>query len=68
MNRVLAVLILVIVIAVGAIAFLKIMTPINSSLLYGLGDFLRFGLFVLTLFLIINFIMNPLIKMLKVDN
>ena len=68
MNRILEVLILFMVIALGAIAFLKIMTPIDSSLLYGVGDFLRFGLFVMTLFLIITFIMKPLFKMLKVDN
>jgi hypothetical protein len=68
MNRILEVLILFMVIALGVIAFMKIMTPIDSSLLYGVGDFLRFGLFVMTLFLIITFIMKPLFKMLKVDN
>ena len=65
MNRILEILILIIVIALGAIVFF--MTPIESSLLYGVGDFLRFGLFVMTLYLIMTFIINPLFKMLKVD-
>ena len=43
MNRILEILILIIVIALGAIVFFEIMTPIESSLLYGVGDFLRFG-------------------------
>lgn len=67
MNRILEILILIIVIALGAIVFFEIMTPIESSLLYGVGDFLRFGLFVMTLYLIMSFIINPLFKMLKVD-
>ena len=67
MNRILEILILIMVIALGAIVFFEIMTPIESSLLYGVGDFLRFGLFVMTLYLIMSFIINPLFKMLKVD-
>ncbi len=68
LNRVLEVFISVIVGTLGIIAFLKIMTPIESSLLYPLGDFLRFGLFTITLFLIMSFIANPLFKMLKVES
>jgi len=66
-NKVLEVFISLIAITFGAIAFFIIMTPIESSILYELGSFLRFGIFVFTLFLIISFIVNPLFKMLKVE-
>jgi len=65
LNRILEVLIFVIVGALGVVAFLKIMTPNDSSLLFQSNDFLRFGLFTVTLILIMTFIANPLFKMLK---
>ncbi len=65
-NKVLEVFISVIVGSLGVVAFLKIMTPIESSILYQLGNFLRFGLFTVTLFIIMSFVAKPLFKMLKV--
>ena len=67
LNRILELLILVVVVALGVVAFLKIMTPIESSMLYQISDFFRFSLFVVTLFLIMSFLANPLFKMLKVE-
>lgn len=64
--RFLELLISFIVIALGGVAFVQIMTPNESSPLYQLGDFLRFGLFVIALFLIMFFIANPLFKILKI--
>lgn len=66
MNKVLELLISVAAVAFGVIAFMAIMTPIESSILYGLGDFLRFSIFVTALFLSMFFIVNPLFNMLKV--
>lgn len=66
LNKVLEVFISLGIVALGAITFLQIMMPIESSPLYPLGGFLRFGLFVTTLFLIMFFIANPLFKTLKV--
>lgn len=68
LNRLLEIFIAIIVGIFGVIAFVKIMTPIESSVLYQLGDFLRFGLFTVTLFLIMSFIAKPLFKMLKVES
>jgi len=68
LNRLLEIFISIIVGTLGVIAFVKIMTPIESSVLYQLGDFLRFGLFTITLFLIMSFIAKPLFKMLKVES
>jgi hypothetical protein len=65
LNKVLELLISIILVALGAIVFIKIMTPIENSLLYGLEDLLRFALFVISLFLIIFFIAKPLFKVLK---
>lgn len=68
LNKVLEVLISVIVGVFGVIAFVKIMTPSENSLLYQVDDFLRFGFFVTSIFLIMSFVANPLFNMLKVDN
>jgi len=68
LNKVLEIFISVLVGILGVIAFLKIMTPIENSLLYQLGNFLRFGLFTITLFLIMSFVANPLFNMLKVES
>lgn len=67
LNKILEVLISIIAIALGAIAFLRIMTPVASSLLYPLDNILRFGLFVTTLFFIMTFLAKPLFRMLKVE-
>ena len=66
MNRVLEVLIAIVMLGLGGVAFVQIMTPSSSSVLYQLDSFLRFGLFTLTLFLLMYFIANPLFKRLSV--
>jgi len=65
LNRILEVVISIIVGALGVIAFLKIMTPNEGSLFYQVDNFLRFGLFTVTLFIIMSFIFKPLFKVLK---
>ncbi|TPH13574.1 hypothetical protein [Litorilituus lipolyticus] len=66
LNKVLEMFISVTVLALGIIAFVKIMTPNESSLFYPLDDLLRFGLFTVTLFLIMSFICKPLFNALKI--
>ena len=65
LNRLLEVLISVVVIGIGAILFLKIMTPNDGSILYQSNGFFRFGLFTVSLFLVMNFIFKPLLNCLK---
>lgn len=67
LNKVLELLILVVVVALGVIVFKEVMTPIESSILYGQADLFRFSLFVTALFLIMSFVVNPLFKILKVQ-
>jgi hypothetical protein len=67
LNKVLEILILVIVGALGVVVFLNIMTPNNSSILFQSNNFFRFGLFTVTLFLIMYFIATPLFNMLKMQ-